>query len=106
MKLFENLKKEIKQIMEWRKYGLNTQIALATLFVLIALLLITGCSSSKVYADELTVEAVEKVTVEKAKEEAKEGPVLKDVEGSVPKLTLVEPNSETPQRVSVRYSAP
>jgi hypothetical protein len=41
MKLFENLKKEFKEIMEWNKYGIKTKIVLATALIILSLLLLT-----------------------------------------------------------------
>ena len=46
MKLLESFKAEVKEILEWKKYGINTKIVLATLVIVIAILLIAGCSKT------------------------------------------------------------
>ena len=126
MKLLESFKAEVKEILEWKKYGINTKIVLATLAIVIALLLIAGCSKTDAPVaqpvveytpepeDEIFLEPIVEVVPEPIVEPVVE-PVVEPIVEPTPEPVVVEPTPEPVivdpivepnPRVSVSYSIP
>ena len=130
MKLLESFKAEVKEILEWKKYGINTKIVLATLAIVIALLLIAGCSKTDAPVaqpvveytpepeDEIFLEPIVEVVPEPIVEAVVEPivePVVEPIVEPTPEPVVVEPTPEPVivdpivepnPRVSVSYSIP